>query len=132
MCEKVVESHQPGVHVGGFLRADADPKKMYSLCKRSGISQSSVEGGFRIRFLIAHDERTRGAAETSDIGEHAQVVERHLKRLHTAHRKAGHGAVFAIGNCLEFRVHVWNENLRQVLSKNRRHVLHGLHAFWRA
>src|SRR5207245_427130 len=104
--EKVVESHQPGVHIGGFLCADADPEKMYLLCERSGIGQSSVESGFGIGFLVAHDERTCGSAETSDIGEHVQVIERDLKRLHTSHRKTGHSAVFAIGNCPELRVHI--------------------------
>src|SRR5690348_14984672 len=100
-------------------------------CKRGWIGKDSVKIGLWIELAVPEHQRTSGTAKSADVGEEIEMIQSDLKRLHSTHRKAGHGAMIAIGQRAEVGINVWNKRLGYVVLESRRHVLHRLHHFRR-
>src|SRR5690242_5474654 len=97
---------QPGAHPFRLFGSDTYPEEMHALRKSHGISESPVQVGFYVEFLVAEHERTGRATESANIREKIEMIEGGLKSLHSAHGQAGHGAMIAIRNGSEVRVNI--------------------------
>ena len=60
-----------------------------------------------------------GSAESANVREKIEMIQRDLERLHSSHRKTGHGSIIAIRECSEGRINVGNQNLDHVVFERR-------------
>src|SRR5579875_1115643 len=105
-----VKRHQTGADHLHLIRSHAEPDQAHSFSKCGGISKGSVVSGFWIEPVVAQDEGS--AAKAAKIREHVQVIQRHLKCLHSAHRQPRYRAMITIGDSAKSRVHQRNDDLR--------------------
>ena len=116
--QSIVQPDDAGVHHGRFL----SPTPIHSTCtllgERCWIGHRAVVSGLHVELLSCRaSHHAARAAESSNVGEEIEMVERDLKSLHAAHRKAGHGAMIAIGDGPEVRIDIRNQRLCQVVFK---------------
>ena len=69
-------------------------------------------------------------AESADVREKIEVVERDLESLHTTHREPRHRAMIAVGKRAEGGIDEGDQRLGDIVFKRRSHVLHSLQHFW--